>query len=139
MVNMINNVTTYLLLRLGIGFSMFGHGLVRLPKLDKFSGWMVQSFEKSMLPASLVMPFSYFLPIAEFLVGLTLIIGLFTRYSLIAGAIVMLMLIFGTTMIENWEALPSQLIHIAFFAVLLNYVPQYNGYSADRIISRTKH
>jgi thiosulfate dehydrogenase [quinone] large subunit len=44
------NTTSFLLLRLGIGISMFGHGLVRLPKLAGFSKWMVTSFEKSLLP-----------------------------------------------------------------------------------------
>jgi thiosulfate dehydrogenase [quinone] large subunit len=127
---MINNTISFLILRLAIGASMFGHGLVRLPKLDKFSGWMVKSFENSMLPAALVKPFSYALPIAEFLVGLLLIIGLFTRQSLVAGSIVMIMLIFGTTLIENWEALVSQLVHAAFFALLLSYIT-YNGYSLD--------
>lgn len=134
---MINNVTTYLLLRLAIGCSMFGHGLVRLPKLDKFSAWMVQSFEKSMLPSALVLPFSYVLPVAEFLIGLALILGLFTRYALVAGSIVMILLIFGTTMIENWEALPSQLIHVAFFAVLLNSIQQ-NGYALDASLFRRR-
>lgn len=129
---MINNVATYVILRLAIAFSMFGHGLVRLPKLDKFSGWMMQSFEKSMLPQALVLPFSYALPVMEFLIGLLLILGLFTRYALVAGGVVMILLIFGTTMIENWEALPSQLIHVAFFGVLLNHVGQYNGYALDR-------
>ncbi len=112
---------TYLLLRLAIGASMFGHGLVRLPKLGTFSKWMAGSFEKSMLPGFLVVPFSYALPIAEFLIGLLLLIGLFTKPALLAGGIVMIILIFGTTMIENWESLPSQLIHVAFFALLFHF------------------
>jgi thiosulfate dehydrogenase [quinone] large subunit len=111
---------------------MFGHGLVRLPKLAGFSNWMVTSFEKSMLTASLVKPFSYGLPLAEFAIGALVILGLFTKPALIAGSIVMIMLIFGTTMIENWDALPSQLIHVAFFAVLLQYVAS-NTYALDKV------
>jgi thiosulfate dehydrogenase [quinone] large subunit len=126
------NTTGFLLLRLAIGASMFGHGLVRLPKLTGFSNWMVTSFEKSMLTASLVKPFSYGLPLAEFAIGTLLILGLFTKPALIAGSIVMIMLIFGTTMIENWEALPSQLIHVAFFAVLLQFIAS-NTYALDNI------
>jgi len=116
------NKSSYLILRLAIGLSMFGHGLVRLPKLSGFSKWMVKSFENSMLPEILVIPFSYALPILEFIVGLLLIIGLFTEKALLLGALIMLILIFGTTLIENWSILPSQLIHIAFFALLLNYI-----------------
>jgi len=34
----------YLISRLAIGLSFFGHGLVRLPKLTGFSHWMVGQF-----------------------------------------------------------------------------------------------
>lgn len=132
---MINNTISFLLLRLAIGASMFGHGLVRLPKLDKFSGWMVKTFENAMLPSFVVTPFSYVLPIAEFLIGLLLIIGLFTRQSLIAGSVVMILLILGTTLIENWEALVSQLVHVAFFALLLSYTT-YNSYALDKLLKK---
>ena len=129
------NPITFLLLRLAIGASMFGHGLVRLPKLAGFSSWMVGSFAKSMLPLSLVRPFSYALPLLEFAVGLLLITGLFTKISLIAGALIMVALVFGTTLIENWDAITSQLIHAAFFAILLQFV-QYNTYALDGLVKR---
>lgn len=125
---------TFLLLRLAIGASMFGHGVVRLPKLSAFSSWMAETFEKSMLPNVLVTAFSYVLPIAEFSVGLLLLIGLFTRQASIVGSLVMIALIFGTCMIENWEALPSQLIHVAFFALLIQYVESSNVIALDNIL-----
>lgn len=127
--------TTFLLLRLAIGASMFGHGLVRLPKLAAFSEWMVTSFEKSILPKVLVLPFSYTLPIAEFLVGLLLLLGLFTRPALLLGGLTVLSLIVGTTLIENWEALPSQLIHILFFAVLNQFIPN-NTWALDNLFRK---
>ena len=126
------NAFAFLILRLAIAISMLGHGLVRLPKLNAFSQWIVGSFEKSILPKALVVPFSYALPIAEFTVGLLLLGGLFTKPAAIAGAIVMLILLFGTTMVENWEAIPSQLIHIIFFAVLLQFM-ENNSYALDNI------
>ncbi|WP_374362283.1 DoxX family protein [Cloacibacterium sp.] len=129
------NQNTYLLLRLALGASMFGHGLVRLPKLNAFSHWMVESFKNSFLPKVVVVPFSYLLPIAEFGVGLLLIIGLFTQQSLIAGAMVMLLLIFGTTLIENWESLPSQLIHVAFFTILLQFISS-NSIALDMLLNK---
>jgi thiosulfate dehydrogenase [quinone] large subunit len=127
--------TSFLLLRLAIAISMFGHGLVRLPKLATFSNWMVGSFENSMLPKIIVTPFSYILPIAEFAIGLFLLLGIFTKPSLVAGAVVMLILLFGTSMIENWEAIPSQLIHIAFFALLLHFA-DYNSWAIDTLIKK---
>ena len=125
------STTTFLLLRLGIAASMFGHGLARLPKLTVFSSWMLGSFEKSILPKVLMLPFSYVLPVAEFTVGLLLLLGLFTRPALLAGGWIMLILIFGTAMTENWEAIPSQLIHLAFFALLIQYIAD-NSWSLDR-------
>jgi len=127
--------TSFLLLRLAIAISMFGHGLVRLPKLAAFSNWMIGSFENSMLPKIIVTPFSYILPIAEFVIGLFLLLGIFTKPSLVAGAVVMLILLFGTSMIENWEAIPSQLIHVAFFALLLHF-SDYNSWAIDTLIKK---
>lgn len=125
----------YLLGRLAIGLSFFGHGLVRLPKLAGFSNWMAGQFSKSFLPETLIITFSYILPFAEFIAGLLIILGLFTRQGLSLAGLVMLALIFGTTMIENWEALPSQLIHIAFLSWLLDYLP-HNSYAVDKIIKK---
>ncbi|KQM75125.1 DoxX family protein [Pedobacter sp. Leaf216] len=125
----------YLLGRLAIGISFFGHGLVRLPKLAGFSSWMVGQFSKSILPEALVIPFSYVLPVAEFMAGILIIVGLFTRQGLLLAGAVTLALIFGTTLIENWEALPSQLLHVAFLSVLLAYLP-HNSYAVDKIIKK---
>jgi len=125
----------YLLSRLAIGLSFFGHGLVRLPKLDGFSNWMMGQFAKSFIPEFLVLPFSYALPILEFAAGLMILLGLFTRLGLLLAGAVSLALIFGTTMIENWEALPSQLIHVACTSVLLAYLPQ-NSYAVDHLLKK---
>lgn len=129
------NSLVYLLARLAIGMSFFGHGLVRLPKLEKFSNGMVSEFQKSMLPAVLVAPFSYILPFAEFLIGLLLLVGLFTRQVLVAGCIVMILLILGTTLIENWAQLPTQLIHIFFLLVLLQFLAS-NIFSIDTVLKK---
>lgn len=129
------NTTSFLLLRLAVGTSMLAHGLVRLPRLSGFSAWMVSTFEKSMLPAALVTPFSYVLPVAEFITGLLIVTGLFTKPALIAASLIMICLIFGTCMIENWEALPSQLVHIAFFVVLLSFMP-FNHVALDKLFNR---
>jgi thiosulfate dehydrogenase (quinone) large subunit len=126
------NSISFLLLRLAIGISFLGHGLVRFPKLQAFSNWMAGNFRQSMLPEALVIPFSYLLPFAEFTIGLLLLSGLLTKYALVAGGIVMLLLLFGTTMIENWEALPSQIIHVVLLAVLLHFL-EANSFALDQL------
>jgi thiosulfate dehydrogenase [quinone] large subunit len=129
---------SFVLARFAVGMSMFGHGLVRLPKLQGFSHWMVGQFEKSMLPDFIVTPFSYILPIAELLVGIFLLLGPFTRQSLVAGSLVMTALIFGSSMIEEWGAIPSQLMHAAFFSILLAFEKNYNTFAVDSILERNR-
>ncbi len=126
-----------MIVRLAIGLSMFGHGLVRLPKLQAFSQGMVKTFENSMLPELLTTPFSYVLPFAELIFGFLLIIGLFSRVSAIGTAAVLLTLIFGSTLIENWDVITSQLVHIAFVAYLVHNVKD-NSYAVDCLLSKKR-
>lgn len=103
--------TTYFFLRLPIAVSLLGHGLVRLPKLETFSSWMVTTMEKSAIPDFMIVPFSYILPILEALIGLSLVIGFQTKYTLFAGLALMSILILGSSSVENWNAIESQLLH----------------------------
>lgn len=120
----------YLFLRLLVGTSLFGHGLVRLPKLDAFSTWMLGRFHQSMLPETIVKPFSYALPFAELVIGFLLLVGMFTHTALVAGCGVMVLLIFGSSLIEDWGAIPAQLIHGLILVILLQYI-EANNYSID--------
>ncbi|KIO77021.1 DoxX family protein [Pedobacter lusitanus] len=124
---------TYLLARLPIGMSMLGHGLVRLPKLAAFSEWMVSSFSKSVLPGLLVLPFSYLLPVLEMITGLLLLSGLFTRFAVLLGSAIMLALVFGSCMIEQWENVFIQVLYGAYFSLLYRYL-NFNSLSADQLI-----
>ncbi|WP_286897703.1 MULTISPECIES: DoxX family protein [Sphingobacterium] len=129
------NDISYLMLRLVAGISFFGHGLVRLPKLTAFSQWMTETFSKSMLPQSLVSPFSYILPVAEFTIGILLILGIFSPKVIIAGFVVMIILMFGTCLIENWEALPSQMMHAIILVVLYQFISA-NSISLDQFFKK---
>jgi thiosulfate dehydrogenase [quinone] large subunit len=44
------NKNSLFFLRLSMGINFFGHGLVRLAKLQDFADGMVKGFEKSWLP-----------------------------------------------------------------------------------------
>jgi thiosulfate dehydrogenase [quinone] large subunit len=130
------NPFAYLLVRLTIGMSMFGHGLVRIPKLMAFSDGMVANFEGSFLPALLVRPFSLALPFLEFVIGLFLLMGFKTKLFAQVGGMLMVILIFGTSMIENWSALPSQMIHASFFVVLLQFIASNNYMALDDYLKK---
>src|SRR5690242_6327491 len=87
----------YLLMRVAIGFSLFGHGLVRIPKLSTFHAHLTGQFAHSILPIAVVSVCGYVLPFVEFGIGVILIVGLSTRIALVVGALLMTFLVFGST------------------------------------------
>ncbi len=127
---MANQHLTYLFARLLIGMSMFGHGFVRLFDLTGFVEKTTKEFEGTLLPLALVRPFMYALPVLELVVGVFLLIGAKTRLAAIAGLVIMVALVFGSSMQQNWGALPSQLFHGLFLLGVLLFLP-YNKYSVD--------
>ena len=122
---------SYVFIRLGIGISMLGHGLVRIPKLTAFSEGMLNNFKDSLLPNFMLIPFTYALPFVEFLIGLFLILGWQTKNAAVIGGVLMLILIGGTSLIENWGALPSQMIHLLFFVLVYEF-NQSNTLALDK-------
>ncbi|AKP52749.1 DoxX family membrane protein [Cyclobacterium amurskyense] len=122
---------SYVFIRLGIGISMLGHGLVRIPKLTAFSEGMLKNFKDSLLPNFMLIPFTYALPFVEFLIGFLLILGWQTKNAAVIGGVLMLILIGGTSLIENWGALPSQMIHLLFFVLVYEF-NQSNTLALDK-------
>jgi thiosulfate dehydrogenase (quinone) large subunit len=120
----------YLLARLPMGMSFFGHGLIRLTKLDAFSHGIVGQFSKSLLPAGLVLGFGYTLPFLEFIAGFLLLLGWFTRFAIVLGVAIMLTLILGSSLIEQWNAVFTQLVYSAYLAILF-YFADSDGVSVD--------
>lgn len=128
---MANQYLTYLFARLLIGMSMFGHGFVRVFDLTGFADKMTKGFEDTLLPEALIYPFMIGLPILELVVGLLLLIGAKTKWATIAGLVIMLALIFGSSMQQNWGAVPVQMFHGLFLLGILLFLP-YNKYSLDK-------
>jgi thiosulfate dehydrogenase [quinone] large subunit len=94
---------------------------------------LVPLFQKTFLPAWLVYAFGLSLPWAEALLGLLVFIGLRTRAALIGGALLMLILTFGTTLRQDWQNAELQLIYAAVYAALL--AGRHNDlYSLDAVI-----
>ncbi len=129
--SMKNAAFSYLLARLPLGMSMFGHGLLRLPKLTQFSEGMAESFKATWLPQALVQQFAYFLPYLELNIGALLLIGLFTRAVSTVGVLLMVALIFGSSLQENWNAVATQMFYGVYFALLYAFEHKYNRYSID--------
>lgn len=126
-----NKKTAYFFLRLSMGINFFGHGLVRLTKLNDFADGMTKSFEKSWLPQLSVQMFSTALPFLEFIIGVLLIIGFKTRIAAMAGASLIILLLFGSSTVENWEAMGIQMIYAGLFYLLISRMDD-NVISLDR-------
>jgi thiosulfate dehydrogenase [quinone] large subunit len=125
----------YLVLRCTLGLSIFMHGLVRLPHLRAFADGLVKLFGDTPLPALLVRPFALVLVFVEAIVGLLVLLGLWTRVALIVGSAAMAALIFGTALRSDWNTLAIQLLYAAIYAALLA-ARGYNAYSLDALLRR---
>jgi thiosulfate dehydrogenase [quinone] large subunit len=112
----------YLLLRLITGLDFFGHGFARIftgTHLAGFAHWMVGDMAKAPLPASLVLATGYAVPCVELAIGVLLLLGLATRYALVLAMLLMMLLMFGVTMKQEWNIAGQQLLYGLVLAVLL--------------------
>ncbi len=101
---------------------MLTHGAVRLPKLPGFAEGMSGQFDGTFLAGFPSLAFSYLIPFAEVAVGLCVMIGWkVIRWGAFGGCLLMGGIMFGTCVLEKWELLASQLVHLAlFYAILMN-------------------
>ena len=116
---------TYTLARLPIGISFLGHGLVRIPKLETFSEGISTAFSNSFLPLEAVQLFAFLLPFVEAIIGLGLLIGHKIELSCLVALGVICLLIFGSSSIENWSAVATQMFY-GMYLVLLFHFSDYN-------------
>jgi thiosulfate dehydrogenase (quinone) large subunit len=118
------------LARVGLGVNIALHGLVRVPDISGFSNGLVEQFSGTFLPSGMVYLSGYGIVIAEVVIGLLLLVGLYLRASLAAGMVLMIVLLFGTCLIQNWGTASSQMIYLGFYAALLATVAA-DRYSVD--------
>ena len=86
----------YLILRITMGVNMFTHGVARLLNIDGFNSWMIGQFSNTFLPEFMINISSYMIPFGELVIGILLILGLFTSRALLLGAILIVLLVFGS-------------------------------------------
>ncbi|MEM9136663.1 MAG: DoxX family protein [Cyanobacteria bacterium P01_F01_bin.42] len=123
----------YLLLRIIVGVNYFNHGVTRIGNIPGFANAMVGAMEDAWMPGFLVRITAYFVVPVELAVGFLLIFGLFTRLSLVATLILMVILMYGVTIVQNWDVASSQLIYDVILFLLLAGLG-YNYYSVDTIL-----
>jgi thiosulfate dehydrogenase [quinone] large subunit len=119
----------YFLLRLITGVDFFGHGFARIftgTHLPGFAEGMVKSMASAPLPPALVLASGYAIPITELLIGILLLLGFATRFALTLALLLMMVLMFGVTMKQDWNSAGTQLIYGAILAVLLLLRARYD-------------
>jgi len=128
----------YALLRATLGVNIAMHGISRiLAGVGGFAAGLEKEFAATPLPHFAVAAFAQALPWAEAVIGLLILFGVATRVALVLGALLILVLTFGTNLHQDWNVAGLQLIYALAYALLIAF-HRYNGFSVDRISSRTK-
>lgn len=126
----------YALLRIVVGLNLLMHGVGRmLSGPGTFAAKLVDQFAHAPLPVWSVWSFGMVLPAIEALLGMLLLIGLRTRASLVAASLLMMLLTFGSGLVQNWPVAGLQLTYALVFSILL-FLARYNGWSADACMYR---
>ena len=130
-------VIAYTILRVSFGANIMLHGVSRiLMGHDAFLAYLTHYFEKAhYVPVGLLSVFATVQPWVETILGLLLMIGLATRFSLIAGGLVIMALVIGTNLAQDWLVSGLQLIYAFLYYYILVHVDQ-NRYSIDALTRR---
>lgn len=117
---MSNKKLAVLLLRFVTGINFLMHGAVRVfGDYSGFADGMVNDFSDTALPAFSVRLLGYAIPIIELIIGVILITGFKLRIGLIIGFLLMAILIFGMSLLQQWGVVGSQMIYtLALFFIL---------------------
>jgi thiosulfate dehydrogenase (quinone) large subunit len=126
-----------LLLRLALGLDILLHGVTRLfiGGLGAFVNSTAAQFQHAVLPMWQVRAFATGIPFLEFAIGLLLVAGLALRWTLVAGAVLMIALEFGTEIRSDWQVVSSQLLYSLLYSALL-FCRAYDVYSLDALRRR---
>jgi thiosulfate dehydrogenase [quinone] large subunit len=128
----------YALLRATLGVNIAMHGISRiLAGVGGFAAGLEKQFAATPLPHFAVAAFAHALPWAEAIIGLLILFGVATRVALVLGALLILVLTFGTNLHQDWNVAGLQLIYAVVYALLIAF-RSYNAFSLDRLLSRTK-
>ena len=124
----------YVVFRLSLGINLLIHGAGRFfgSGVDAFSTKTASEFAGTPLPAGLVHAFLVVLPFAEFILGVLITLGLFTRWALTLGGLLITALIFGTALRSDWQTVGIQMIYaITYYLLLFNRAD--NAFSLDAL------
>jgi len=124
----------YVVFRLTLGINILIHGAGRIfgPGAEAFAATTAAEFSKTALPAGMVHAFLIVVPFAELVLGALTTLGLFTRWALTLGGLLITALVFGTAMRSDWNTVGVQMIYaITYYLLLVNR--SENRFSLDAL------
>ena len=124
----------YVVFRLTLGINILVHGAGRIfgPGAEGFATTTGAEFSKTALPSGMVHAFLIVLPFAELVLGVLTTLGLFTRWALTLGGLMIAVLVFGTAMRSDWNTVGVQMIYaITYYLLLVNR--SENRFSLDTL------
>ena len=110
----------YALFRITMGVNIFFHGFMRV--ISDTGAWVdsqVALFTESFLPTLWVTAFLWVLPFVEVIMGALLALGLYTYWTSVAGALMMLVLLFGNTTRQEWGTVGNNMHYTLYFCLLV--------------------
>jgi len=128
-------VIAYTIMRLSFGANILLHGISRLLNgKAAFLAYLTKYFEHAhLIPMGSLPAFAGVLPWVETILGALLVLGLFSRFTLIVGALVMTALVVGTNLAQDWLVAGLQLPYVFIYYYLLIHLEQ-NTVSLDNML-----
>jgi thiosulfate dehydrogenase [quinone] large subunit len=132
-----DTVIAYTILRLSLGANIMLHGVSRiLNGRPAFLAYLTHYFEHAhLIPSGMLPAFGAVLPWVEATLGLLLLLGLFSRFTLIAGALEITVLVIGTNLAQDWLVSGLQLIYCFLYYYLLAHISE-NRWSVDAMMGK---
>jgi thiosulfate dehydrogenase [quinone] large subunit len=136
--NSLGRALGYFILRLSLGVDMIMHYVVRTWGISQdFVPVTEKMFVGNLLPMSWVHYFLTYLPYFEGVLGVLLILGLWSRWAIAAEGLLVTVLLFGTAIRSDWTVVSHQMIYILFVFFLLA-VEDWDYFSVDGFLARRR-
>ncbi|MBN4057126.1 DoxX family membrane protein [bacterium AH-315-J21] len=125
------------LIRLTLGPLFIVYGWSKLSRLNDTVDMLRSGFADTWLPLGLVTAVAYLIPFWEALIGLSLLLGLYYRWGLVATGVLLSVLTFGLAVQGDYELISRNLIYLIFVFFGLKYSGDCH-WSLDRAFSKTR-
>jgi len=122
----------YFVARSFMGWNMLLQGGVKLPQLQEWGSKTAASYEGSILHPQLVIITVLLIPCVASVVGVCLLVGLFTRFAIVLGWFMIFILMLGSSLLEDWSNLTIHNLAALYLVGLFLFVKR-NYYSLDTL------